>query len=124
MPAPAPAPNEPLPSPELLRYYEQIGGEEAVRHLMSQFVFNAEHRRQLQKAKQQQDYDLQRREQRIQWSSQFMAFIVAMSGIVGGLWLAGIAKHPWTGAVLSGGTVVSLVYAFVRTRKPVVPPFR
>jgi hypothetical protein len=76
----------------------------------------------MQSDKQSRDYDLQKREQRIQAAGQLFAFLVSMTAIGGGLWLAGSEQQPVTGGIITGGTVLSIVVAFLKTRKPVPLP--
>jgi hypothetical protein len=77
-----------------------------------------ESRRQSQTQREARNYDLQKREQRMQGLAQVFAFLVAMTAIGGGLWLAGYRSQPLTGGLVSGASVVAIAMAFIRTRRP------
>ena len=121
-PAPAPDPRELLPDPELLRYYKQIIGEEAVKKVVDEFAAFGKHRRDLQTNEQAFQYDLDKREQRLQGWGQVFAFIVACLAIGGGIYLAGFRESPVTGGIITSGTVGGIVAGFLRARKPPKSP--
>jgi len=112
-----------LPHPDLLQHYIQIFGPDDVRKLTDEVVATLAHRRAMQASQQMRDYELQCNEQKLQARGQLFAFIVAFSAIGGGIALALVARDAWhivSGSALSGGTVVSIVVAFLKGRQP--PP--
>ena len=112
-------PVELLPDPNLLRYYNEHAGPDAARKIIEEFTATLAHRRLLEERKQQWDFDLQKRDQTLQGWAQFFAFIVAVTAIAGGLWLASMGTQDklLTGGIISGGTVGGIVYAFLKTRR-------
>ncbi|MBV9267763.1 MAG: DUF2335 domain-containing protein [Acidobacteriaceae bacterium] len=115
-----------LPKAELLRHYDEIApGTAAI--MIQEVVAQLQHKRQLEANRQNYDYDLQKREQRLQGWAQIFAFAVAITAIGGGLWLAyttASTARIVTGAVITGGTVLSIVVAFLKSRKATPLPSR
>jgi hypothetical protein len=73
--------------------------------------------RDMEAARQKYNYDLQKGEQRLQLIGQLCACAVALTAVGGGLWLVASANHPVTGGLVSGGTVLSIVFAFLRKNR-------
>lgn len=110
-----------LPDPELLRYYNQYVGPGTAEKIVDKALELIASREQLEQTKQKMNYDLQVREQRIQICGQICAFVIALTAIGGGLWLAGSSAGTATvvtGGVITSGTVAAIVTAFLKGRKP------
>ncbi len=109
-----------LPDPDLLRYYNEQGGPGTGKKIVDEFVATIAHKRLLEQNKQQWDYDLQKKEQQLQFWAQIFAFFIAITAIAGGIWLAnkGSTQDVVTGGFITSGTVAGIVYAFLKTRQP------
>ncbi len=106
-----------LPNPEILRQYNEVAPGLA-QEIIDQVNLSITSRYQNQERREVREYDLQKREQRMQGLAQVFAFLVAITAIGGGLWLAGYRNQPITGGLVTGGSVVAIATAFIRTRRP------
>jgi uncharacterized membrane protein len=121
---PQPKSPEPfLPDPDLLRYYNEVVGPGAAQKIVDTALEIAKNREQLEHDKQRFNYQLQVRDQGIQILGQIFAFVVAITGIGGGLWLSFVGltvAKVVTGGVITSATVGGIVTAFLKGRR--APP--
>ena len=98
----------PLPDPEsLIRY------NEAVPNAAERIIKMAEN---------QQEHRFKLEHRAVSWElfqsqlGQIFAFIIAITGIVGGCYIA-YNGHDWAGASIVGGSLASIVYSFLSGKK-------
>ena len=66
--------------------------------------------------KQDLEFALQSKEQSVQFWGQIFAFVITITALAGGIWIA-LSGNPWPGSLLSGSTVGAICIAFIKTRK-------
>jgi uncharacterized membrane protein len=106
---------DPLPSLEALQAYEKLVPGSALR-LTEVFAQVALNHPQALARKQEMEFELHKREMQLQMYGQVFAFVITMTALCGGIYIA-TNGSPWPGALLSGSTILAIVLAFIKTRK-------
>jgi uncharacterized membrane protein len=104
----------PLPPPEVLAHYNQIEQGLALR-IVQMAENEATHRRQCEQAALQTDIGIAKAQTRETALGQILAFIIAMTAIVGGM-LTAINGAEWAGTFIGVGGLAGLVGAFIQGR--------
>lgn len=105
----------PLPHPNILRGYEQIVPGSAA-SIVESFVQEGRHRREREMRNVQMCESWSAADINLQNRGQIFGFIIAMTGIVGGLLVAALWS-PVGGATISGISLAAIVVAFLRQNK-------
>lgn len=102
----------PTPPPEHLQVYEQMVPGAAARFLVLA-EGEAVHRRGVENAQVDWFRDRDRAFIHLAVRGQIFAFVIAMSGIGGGVWLS-LHSAQVSGAIIGGGGLVTIILAFLR----------
>lgn len=104
----------PLPPPEVLAHYNQVEQGLALR-IVQMAENEAKHRHQCEQAALQTDIGIAKAQTRETALGQILAFIIAMTAIVGGM-LTAINGAEWAGTFIGVGGLAGLVGAFIQGR--------
>jgi uncharacterized membrane protein len=104
----------PLPPPEILREYDAIVPG-AAKDIIESFIKEGEHRRALQTRETTMCEQWARADVGLQKVGQILGFVIAISGVVGGLYVAATGA-PAAGTVVSSASLAAIVIAFLRQR--------
>jgi uncharacterized membrane protein len=106
---------DPFPPLAILQEYERLipGSAEL---LLRNFAAYAEARAILFGKKQEMEFTLHQKEQSMQSWGQIFAFLITITALGGGIWIA-LNGNPWPGSLLSSSTVGAICVAFIKTRK-------
>jgi uncharacterized membrane protein len=105
----------PLPHPSILHGYEQIVPGSAA-NIVESFVQEGRHRREREMRDVRMREDWAKADIGLQGRGQIFGFIIAMTGIIGGLLVAALWS-PLGGASISGLSLATIVVAFLRQGK-------
>lgn len=104
----------PIPPPAILAQYDAIVPG-AAKEIVQSFIKEGEHRRRLQVKETDMCEDWARADVGLQRRGQIFGFIIAMSGVVGGLYVAAHGA-PAGGSIVSSLSLGAIVAAFLRQR--------
>ena len=104
----------PIPHPDILRDYDAIVPG-AGKDIIQSFIKEGEHRRSLQVRETAVCEEWARADVRLQGRGQIFGFIIAMSGVLGGLYVA-VHGAAAAGTIVSSASLVTIVVAFLRQR--------
>lgn len=110
----------PLPAPSVLAEYDQVVpglAERIIRMAESQF----EHRVEKEKLALSTDIEIAQRTSTYVLVGQIFSFIISMTAILAGTWVA-VHGQPWVAGALGGTGVANLVVGIMHARKPAELP--
>jgi uncharacterized membrane protein len=111
----------PLPHPSVLKLYNDVMPGLAER-IVTMAENQSSHRLALETASVEAEIAIQKKHLMLMALGQFFSFIVSMTGIIGGVYVA-IHGKEWVGGIVGAGGVSGLVIGIIQLRrKPVEPP--